>query len=62
VVGLNGKPPTQARPTRVARSGPSEAKAFAEKFNLSLDKAKQLMELHRAAVAREVKKPKKRSP
>jgi hypothetical protein len=37
-----------------------EAQAFAEKFNLSLDKAKQLLELHRAARAREIRKPKKR--
>jgi hypothetical protein len=39
-----------------------EAEAFAEKFNVSLEKAKRLIELHRAVVAREVKKPKKRSP
>ena len=37
-----------------------KAQAFAEKFNLPLDKAKKLIELHRAALAREVKKPKKR--
>jgi hypothetical protein len=37
-----------------------EARAFAEKFNISLDKAKRLIELHRAVLAREVKKPKKR--
>jgi hypothetical protein len=37
-----------------------EAQAFAEKFNISLDKAKRLIELHRAVLAREVKKPKKR--
>lgn len=37
-----------------------EAEAFAEKFNISLDMAKRLIELHRAALAREVKKPKKR--
>jgi hypothetical protein len=37
-----------------------KAQAFAEKFNLPLDKAKRLIELHRAVVAREVKKPKKR--
>jgi hypothetical protein len=36
-----------------------EAEAFAEKFNISLDKAKRLIELHRAALAREAKKPKK---
>jgi hypothetical protein len=37
-----------------------KAEAFAEKFNISLDKAKRLIELHRDVVAREVKKPKKR--
>jgi hypothetical protein len=39
-----------------------EIKAFAERFNISLDKAKRLVELHRAVVEREVKKPKKRPP
>jgi hypothetical protein len=38
----------------------SAAQTLAEKFNLSLDKARRLMELHRAALAREAKKPKKR--
>jgi hypothetical protein len=37
-----------------------KARAFAEKFNLSLDKARRLIELHRAVRAREAKKPKKR--
>lgn len=37
-----------------------DVEAFAEKFNISLDMAKRLIELHRAALAREVKKPKKR--
>jgi hypothetical protein len=37
-----------------------EAQALAEKFNISLDKAKRLIELHRAVLAREAKKPKKR--
>jgi hypothetical protein len=37
-----------------------EAAALAEKFNISLDKAKRLIELHRAVVAREAKRPKKR--
>jgi hypothetical protein len=37
-------------------------KAFAERFNITLDKAKRLIELHRAVVEREVKKPKKRQP
>jgi hypothetical protein len=37
-----------------------KAQAFAEKFNLPLDKAKRLIELHRAVVAREAKRPKKR--
>jgi hypothetical protein len=36
------------------------AQTLAEKFNLSLDKAKRLIELHRAVLAREVKKPKNR--
>jgi hypothetical protein len=36
------------------------AQTLAEKFNLSLDKARRLMELHRAALAREAKKPTKR--
>jgi hypothetical protein len=43
-----------------ARSQDRAAKALAEKFNLPLDKAKRLIELHRAALAREVKEPKKR--
>jgi ActR/RegA family two-component response regulator len=37
-----------------------EVQAFAEKFNISLAMAKRLVELHRAALARELKKPKKR--
>lgn len=37
-----------------------EIQAFADKFNISLDMAKRLMELHRTALEREAKKPKKR--
>jgi hypothetical protein len=37
-----------------------EIKAFAEKFNISLDKAKRLINLYRAVLAREAKKPKNR--
>jgi hypothetical protein len=39
-----------------------EAKAFAKKFNISLDLAKRLTGLHRAALALELHKPKKRYP
>ncbi len=39
-----------------------EAQAFAEKFNISLAMAKRLVGLHRAALKRELKKPKKRWP
>jgi hypothetical protein len=37
-----------------------EAKAFAKKFNISPDLAKRLTGLHRAALALEFHKPKKR--
>jgi hypothetical protein len=43
-----------------AQSQDTAAQAFAAKFNLPLDKAKRLIELHRAALAREAKRPKKR--
>jgi hypothetical protein len=46
--------------SREAQPQDTAVQAFAAKFNLSLDKAKQLIELHRAALAREVKKPKNR--
>jgi hypothetical protein len=36
------------------------AQTLAEKFNLSLDKARRLMELYRTALAREAKKPMKK--
>jgi hypothetical protein len=36
------------------------AQTLAEKFNLSLEKARRLIELHRTAVERELNKPKKR--
>ena len=42
-----------------AQSQDRAAQALAEKFNLSLDKARRLIELHRAALAREARKPKK---
>jgi hypothetical protein len=49
----------------VWQSGDSQSQdgavqAFAAKFNLSLDKAKRLIELYRVVRAREIKKPKKR--
>lgn len=37
-----------------------DALAFSRKFNISLDKAKRLLEQHRAALAREVRRPKRR--
>lgn len=36
-----------------------EARAFAKKFNISLDKAKLLLEQHRAILERETGKPRK---
>jgi hypothetical protein len=45
---------------RAEKQVEEKAEVLAEKFNLSLDKAKQLIELHRAALERETKKPKKR--
>jgi hypothetical protein len=45
---------------RAEKQVDEKAEVLAEKFNLSLDKAKQLIELHRAALERETKKPKKR--
>jgi hypothetical protein len=54
------KPPAKGQ-DRVGRSGEDEeAQAFAEKFNISLAMAKRLLELHRAALERELKKSKKR--
>jgi hypothetical protein len=45
----------------VGRAGEDEeAQAFAEKFNISPAMAKRLLKLHRAALERELKKPKKR--
>jgi hypothetical protein len=38
-----------------------EARAFANKFNISLDKAKRLLEQHRAILERETGKPNGRS-
>jgi hypothetical protein len=36
-----------------------EARAFATKFNISLDKAKRLLEQHRAILERETGKPRR---
>jgi hypothetical protein len=36
-----------------------EARVFAKKFNISLDKAKRLLEQHRAILERETGKPRK---
>jgi hypothetical protein len=41
-----------------ARSQDRAAQTLAEKFKISPDKAKRLIELYRAAVAREAKNPK----
>jgi ActR/RegA family two-component response regulator len=56
------KPPAKGQDQHSAgRSGEDEeSQAFAEKFNISLAMAKRLLELHRAALERELKKPKKR--
>jgi hypothetical protein len=37
----------------------TEARAFAKKFNISFDKAKRLLEQHRAILERETGKPRR---
>jgi hypothetical protein len=56
------KPPAKGQEEDiVGRLGEDEeAQAFAEKFSISLAMARRLLELHRAALERELKKPKKR--